>query len=138
VKKAVIKSTLILCLLLTSISFAQVNIPQNKGTVVNDFSGSISAETENKIEALGRELFNKTEVAVVIASMPTIGDEDYFNYAVRMYETWGIGKKGDDQGVLIFHVVDQRKVRIEVGYGSEGYLPDAKASQIWRRYGEML
>jgi len=131
-KRVLFISAILFFVFLSGIAFGQYKIPQNMGTVVNDFSGSISAETKNKIEALGREVFNKTGVAIVIASMPTIGDEDYADYANRMYEAWGIGKKGDDQGVLIFHVVDQRQVRIEVGYGSEGYLPDARASRIWR------
>jgi len=51
-------------------------------------------------------------------------------YANELYEKWGIGKKGEDKGVLIFLVLDQRKVRIETGYGVEGILPDGLVGNI--------
>ena len=51
-------------------------------------------------------------------------------YANELYEKWGIGKKGEDKGVLIFLVLDQCKVRIETGYGVEGILPDGLVGNI--------
>jgi uncharacterized protein len=66
--------------------------------------------------------------------MSDIGGEDYNEYANRLYETWGIGKKGEDKGVLIFVAIKERKMRIEVGYGLEGIIPDGLAGEIRDRY----
>ena len=51
-----------------------------------------------------------------------------------MYQAWGIGKKGEDKGVLIFLAAKERQVRIETGYGVEGIIPDGLAGEILDRY----
>lgn len=123
--------TLLLISLLATVAFAKISFPEKRGAV-NDFANVIPAEYEQQIEALAIEVFNKTGVAIVVVTMPTIGDEDYVDYANRLFEAWGIGKKGEDRGVLIFTVTDRRKVRIEVGYGMESILNDARAGDIYR------
>ncbi len=105
--------------------------PQRRGAV-NDFANVIPAEYAKQIESLAIEVWDKTGVALVVCTMPTIGDEEYSDYANRLYETWGIGKKGEDKGVLIFNVVDDRKLWIETGYGVEGFINDARAGDIYR------
>ena len=82
------------------------------------------------MEGLSREVLEKTGTAVVVATFKTIGDNEPDMYANELYEKWGIGKKGEDKGVLIFLVLDQRKVRIETGYGVEGILPDGLVGNI--------
>ena len=81
-----------------------------------------------------QELLKKTEIPVVIVTMPDIGGAEYNDYANRLYENWGIGKKGVDKGVLIFVTVKERKMRIEVGYGLEGVLPDGLAGDVRDSY----
>jgi uncharacterized protein len=54
------------------------------------------------------------------------------DYATRLYESWGIGKKGEDKGVLILLALKERRVRIETGYGVEGILPDGVVGEIIR------
>jgi uncharacterized protein len=66
--------------------------------------------------------------------VPDIGGEDYNEYATRLYAAWGIGKKGEDRGVLIFVTVKERKMRIETGYGMEGLIPDGLAGEIRDQY----
>ncbi len=107
--------------------------PKPKG-VVNDFANVISATYERKIEMISRELFQKTGTAVVVVTMPDIGGEEYNDYANRLYSAWGIGKKGEDKGVLIFVTIKERKMRIETGYGVEGILPDGLVGEIRDRY----
>ncbi len=119
----------LLCLL--AYALWAVEYPQRQGAV-NDFAGVISAESAAQIEALAIEVFNKTGVAVVVCTMPTIGDADYREYANELYKHWGIGRKGEDRGVLIFNVLDIRKLWLEVGYGAEGFLPDGVAGDIYR------
>jgi uncharacterized protein len=70
----------------------------------------------------------------VDVTIPTLGDNYLEDYATRLYETWGIGKKGEDKGVLILNAIEERKLRIETGYGVEGILTDGIAGQIIDRY----
>ena len=90
--------------------------PRPQG-LVNDFANVISPQYEEKLAQITSELLKKTEVPVVVVTMPDIGGEDYNEYAARLYEAWGIGKKGVDKGVLIFVTLKERKMRIETGYG---------------------
>ena len=114
-------------------SFSQDSFPKPKG-LVNDFAKVISQAHEQTIMDLTTELLNKTGTPVVLVTMPDIGGADYTEYANRLYEAWGIGKEGEDKGVLIFVTVKERKMRIEVGYGLEGILPDGLAGEIRDRY----
>ncbi len=82
------------------------------------------------MEGISREVLRKTGTAVVVATFKTIGDNEPDLFANELYEKWGSGKKGEDKGVLIFLVLDQRRVRIETGYGVEGILPDGLVGSI--------
>jgi uncharacterized protein len=101
---------------------------------VNDFAGVISTQHKNGMETLAREVLEKTGTAIVVATVATIGDNTPSDYANRLYQIWGIGKKGEDKGVLIFLAVKERQVRIETGYGVEGILPDGLAGEILDQY----
>ena len=113
--------------------FCQGKFPRALG-YVNDFAGVIPAEYKGKMETIARELEQKTGVEVVVVTVKTTGDMDYNEYANRLYKEWGIGKKGVDEGVLILNAVKDRKVRIEVGYGLEGILPDGICGEIRDNY----
>jgi uncharacterized protein len=125
----------LVCLLLLSFStlIRGETFPKRVGWV-NDFAGVISSEYRTRIQALITELNQKTGAEIAVVAMPTIGDEDYTDYANRLYETWGIGQRDKDNGVLIFVTVKERKVRIEVGYGFEGILPDGRVGAILDNY----
>jgi len=112
---------------------AEPPFPQPRG-LVNDFAEVVPLEQERRIEAVTGELHRKTEIPVVVVTVPDIGGAEYNEYANRLYESWGIGKKGEDKGVLLFVTVKERKMRIEVGYGSEGVIPDGLAGEIRDRY----
>ena len=101
---------------------------------VNDFAGVIPAQYAGPMENLAREVLEKTGTAIVVATVETIGDNDLNDYANRLYQAWGIGKKGEDKGVLIFLAVKERRVRIETGYGVEGILPDGLVGEILDRH----
>ncbi len=107
--------------------------PQPMGAV-NDFAGVIPASFEHQIEAICNEVWEKTNTAVVDVTIETLGGYNLEEYATRLYETWGIGKKGEDKGLLILNVVQDRKIRIETGYGVEGILPDGKTGGIIDEY----
>jgi len=97
---------------------------------VNDFAGILGASTVSKIEALCRQLAEKTTAQVALVTVATTKPLTIEEYAVKLFEKWGIGLKGKDNGILILVSVNDRKVRIETGYGLEGALPDAVCSQI--------
>jgi uncharacterized protein len=68
------------------------------------------------------------EVAVVV--LPSIGQLVPKDFAVALFQHWGIGKAGKDNGLLVLHILDQRRIEIETGYGMEGILPDVKCFWI--------
>lgn len=112
--------------------FAQPDsFPAPRGAV-NDFANVISAVYERKIEALCINVLDKAKVAIVVATFSSIGDMDYREAANRLYEQWGIGDKQENKGILIYNVVDQRKVWIETGYGVESFLNDARVGDVYR------
>lgn len=101
---------------------------------VNDFAGVIPADSKARMEALSTEILDKTGTAVVVATMKSLDGDDPDMYATDLYAAWGIGKKGEDKGVLIFLAVQERRVRIETGYGVEGILPDGLVGSILDQY----
>jgi uncharacterized protein len=107
--------------------------PKSAGAV-NDFAGVIPAQYAGPMENLAREVLEKTGTSIVVATVKTVGDNDPNDYANRLYQAWGIGKKGEDKGILIFLAVKERRVRIETGYGVEGILPDGLAGDILDRH----
>ena len=121
--------------LIANSAFAVEKYPSPRGTAVNDFANVIDPENASKMEALAREVLAKTGTAVVVATVPSIGENEEYNlYANGLYKAWGIGEKGKDKGVLIFLTVKERKIRIETGYGVEGILPDGLVGEILDKY----
>jgi uncharacterized protein len=115
-------------------AFAAEKYPAPRGAV-NDFANVIDQDNAAKMEALAREVLQKTGTAVVVVTVPTIGEgEETSLYVNGLYKAWGIGKKGEDKGVLIFLTVKERKIRIETGYGVEGILPDGLVGEIRDTY----
>lgn len=123
----------LLSLITISAARAERPFPKPKG-LVNDFANVIPPAYKQKIAAVTGTLLQKTGIPVVVVTMPDIGGAEYNDYANRLYRAWGIGKKGEDKGVLIFVTVKERKMRIETGYGVEGILPDGLVGEIRDRY----
>ena len=126
--------SLLLVVLLVGVAFGAEKYPSPRGPV-NDFANVIDKDNAAKIEGLAREVLQKTGTTVVVATVPELGQgEEISLYANGLYKAWGIGKKGEDKGVLIFLAVKERKVRIETGYGVEGILPDGLVGEILDKY----
>ncbi|HEY2924497.1 MAG TPA: TPM domain-containing protein [Candidatus Eisenbacteria bacterium] len=106
--------------------------PKPRGAV-SDFAGVVDPASRDSIEALARELREKTEAELAVVTLTDLGGEEIEPAAVDLFEAWGIGKKGKDEGVLILLASKERRVRIEVGYGLEGILPDGLCGSIIRR-----
>ena len=115
--------------------FAAEKYPASRGTAVNDFASVIDPANAAKMESLAREVLQKTGTAIVVVTMPEIGPTEEINlYVTGLYQAWGIGKKGEDKGILIFLTIKERKIRIETGYGVEGVLPDGLVGEIRDKY----
>jgi len=112
---------------------ANTAFPKPAGAI-NDFAGVIPETYKGPMENIAREIFDSAGTALVVAVVPSIGEDDPNDYANRLYKAWGIGKKGEDKGVLIFLTVKERRVRIETGYGVEGILPDGLTGEILDQY----
>jgi len=125
-----LKILLILTILLLSIFTlsAQEKFPQPTGWV-NDFAGVLSEANRSELTAWLTELKEKTDVEMAIAIFGDIGGRDYQNFATDLYRAWGVGNK-KDEGVLLLIAVQERKIKFEVGYASEGYLTDYYTNDI--------
>lgn len=97
---------------------------------VTDLTGTLSAEDKASLTASLAALDKDKGVQVVIVMLPTTQPEAIEQYSIRLAEAWKIGRKGIDDGVIILVAKDDRKMRIEVGYGLEGAIPDAIAKRI--------
>ena len=106
--------------------------PEPRGHL-SDFAGIVDAASADTIEALARELRTKTGAEMAVVTLKDLGGETIDPVAVELFEAWGIGGKGRDDGVLILLAQTERRVRIEVGYGLEGILPDGRCGAIIRR-----
>ncbi|MBI4281853.1 TPM domain-containing protein, partial [Candidatus Uhrbacteria bacterium] len=122
---------LLFFLLLPSVIFAYTS-PGTPVGFVNDFAGMMTVETRAQIEVDIRAFEQTTGHEISVMTIASL-DGDYIeNYAEKLFKEWGIGKKGADNGVLLLISRDDKKMRIEVGYGLEGALTDAESSQIIR------
>ena len=98
--------------------------------LVNDFAGVINSQTAQQLESALLDLERQTGAEVAVVTVPTVPGGDIEKAAADLARDWGIGKRGKDDGVLILCAVQDRRVRIEVGYGLEAILPDAKTGRI--------
>jgi uncharacterized protein len=116
-------------LLLAAVTSAALEVPYLGGRV-NDLAGmlteAVEADLEQQLAALERE----TGSQVVVLTIPSLEGEPLEDFALRVAETWQLGRAGVDDGVLLLIARDERRVRIEVGYGLEGAIPDAAAHRI--------
>ena len=99
---------------------------------VNDFAGVLDAATVARLNALGREVDEKTGAQIALVTINNLGEETIDQFAMDLFKAWGIGGKKDDRGVLILLSKSDRKYRVEVGYRLEPILPDGKVGGFGR------
>ncbi|MBW8688377.1 TPM domain-containing protein [Chitinophaga rhizophila] len=119
-------------LLISGLTVRAQNIPPrpNPPRTVNDLAGVLLGNEAETLERKLRAYNDSTSTQIVIVTMRTIGDYESSEVALKILRDWGVGTKGKDNGVVILAVIDDRKIRIETGYGMEGVLPDAIANRI--------
>lgn len=103
---------------------------------VNDFAGILSEDTKQFVIQKSTALASASDAQVVVTTINSLDGDSVENYSNRMFREYGIGTKKKNNGVLILLSVRDREVRIEVGYGLEGAINDAKAGRIIRDIGK--
>ncbi len=128
-RRPVIRFLGILLLLWQCLAWAEVAVPPLKSRVT-DLAGVLDAATAQSMEAdlAGLEQAKGSQLAVLI--VPTTQPETIEQYGLRVAEAWKLGRKGVDDGALLLVAKDDRALRIEVGYGLEGVIPDAVAKRV--------
>jgi uncharacterized protein len=116
-------------LLAASLSQAQIAVPVLTARVT-DLTGTLSGEAVTRIEAKLAALEAKKGSQIAVLMLPTTQPEDIEQFGIRVEDAWKLGRKGVDDGAYLIVAKNDRRVRIEVGYGLEGALPDAIANRI--------
>ena len=107
---------------------------QDRRLHVSDPNGLLMQETQAEINRMLTLLEDSTGIQSMVVMLPSIGQDDIFDFAHNLFRHWGIGNKESNNGMLIVYVADQRKIRFTTGYGLEGILPDAMCKRIQSRY----
>jgi uncharacterized protein len=97
---------------------------------VTDLTGTLSGGAVTRIEAKLADLEAKKGSQIAVLIVPTTQPEEIEQFGIRVEDTWKLGRKGVDDGVILIVAKNDRRVRIEVGRGLEGALPDAVANRI--------
>ncbi|MEN8255498.1 MAG: TPM domain-containing protein [Verrucomicrobiota bacterium] len=131
-----LKNAFAILLLLACIPLAQasdrlLDSLQPRG-FVNDFANVISSAEEQQLTSTITELRQKTGAEIAVVTLESLEGGEIDDFTSRLFEKWGVGQKGKDNGLMFLCAMKERKMRIEVGYGLEGAIPDAKAGRIRR------
>ncbi|NSL90047.1 TPM domain-containing protein [Chitinophaga solisilvae] len=105
----------------------------NPPTLVNDFAGILLKDEDDALEHKLVAYYDSTSTQIAVVTLKSVGDYDISQVALKILRDWGIGTKGKNNGLLILVAVEDRKIRIETGYGMEGAVPDAIANEIISR-----
>lgn len=114
---------------LTGLGWAQQSVPTLTG-FVTDLTGTLDLNQREAVELKLRDFERRKGSQIAVLIVPTTQPEALEQYALRVAESWRLGRKGADDGVLFLVAKDDRAMRIEVGYGLEGAIPDAVAKRI--------
>ncbi len=101
---------------------------------VNDWAGVLAPEQRTELEGRIAALQKANGAELAVVTLKSLEGGEIADFAVKLFEQWGIGQKGKDNGVLLLAAMEDRKMWIEVGYGLEGVLNDAKCGRIQDEY----
>jgi len=131
----------VLCILLPLAAFpALAENPKNihPSGYVTDLAGAIESGTKARLEALCREVEEKTGAQIAVVTVHSLDGESVENFAVDLYKQLGVGSKSDNRGVLLLVAPDEHKYRVEVGYGLEPVINDARSGDAGRAMVSLL
>src|SRR5215475_8854861 len=108
-----------------------LNVPPLRGRI-NDYGRLIPPDRARALEERLASFEAETGHQIAVLTIPSLEGDSLEDFSIRVADAWKIGKKGFDNGAILLIARDDRKLRVEVGYGLEGVLPDAIASRIIR------
>ena len=133
--KPAIFFTVLVVVCATAIIGSADDIPPLPPAPVVDLAGIIDESVQTKLNGLLRELEQKTTVQMAILTVKSLQGKSLEEFSLGIaHDKWRLGQKGKDNGILLVIALDDRKYRIEVGYGLEGILPDSLVGSIGRQY----
>lgn len=131
-KNHFMQKALIAILFLCSTVFADGIYPDKITKQVNDWADLLSSSQESSLEQALIDYEAQSSNQIVVATFPSLEGESLEDVSLRMFTAWKLGQTGRDNGILLSIFKKEQKIRIEVGYGLEGSLPDITAGQIIR------
>ncbi len=120
---------LVFCFLWTGVSHA-LEIPDRPAARVNDYANLLSSSASSRLESALADFEKETSNQVVVAIFKSLEGASLEDFSIKLAEKWKVGTQKNDNGVVLLIFKEDRAVRIEVGYGLEGALPDAISKRI--------
>jgi uncharacterized protein len=127
---ALLAVALLVAALLPAANAAALAVPDHGGRRVVDLAGILSDSAEGRISAELERLEKDTGAQVAVLTIPSLEGDPLDDFSLRVAEAWKLGRADTDNGVLLLVARDDRRVRIEVGYGLEPVIPDILAGRI--------
>jgi uncharacterized protein len=107
-------------------------------TYVSDFANVIDASSQQSLQDLSTQVYEKAHATIQVVTVKSLDGADIDSFTTALEDKWKVGPKNSDRGILMVFAVAEHKDRIEVGYGLEGILNDAKVGDIRRAMHEQL
>jgi len=123
---------LVLFLLIPASVYA-LNLPKYSGRV-NDFAQIFSSDFKSSLEQKLSQIETNTTDQIAVVTVKNLQGTTIEDFAEQLFKSWGIGQKGKDNGLLVLVALEERQVRIEVGYGLESTITDGRAGDVIRNY----
>lgn len=125
------------CLLIfacwATVAVAELKIPAKPDGYVHDAAGLLSPQVKHNLSQHLQNFERQTSNQIVVATFPSLSGGSLEDFSIRLAEAWQVGQKEKDNGVIFLIFPQEKQMRIEVGYGLEGVLPDALAGTILNR-----
>jgi uncharacterized protein len=131
-RERVLRAAALVLLLAGALAAADVRLPALRG-FVTDEAGVLAPAERDRLTSVIEALRAKTGAEIAVVTVPTTAPLDDFSYALRLAEAWRPGRKQADTGVVFLVATQDRKLRVLVGYGLEGILPDGLVGEIQDR-----
>jgi len=124
------KLTIFFTLLLISLMAFSQQLPPKSGTLVTDYTNTLSADDKQQLENKLVAFDDSTSTQIAVVIIKSVGDYDINDYGQKLGRAWGIGTQGKNNGILLLVALGDRKVTIQTGYGAEGAVPDVITHEI--------
>jgi uncharacterized protein len=141
-----LRATFLLCLAAAAVWAVDYTAQKPQG-YVSDFANVVDASSRQRLEQYCASLEQTTGVQLAIVTVPSLDGEPVDQFANDLFRKWGVGQKGKDNGILLLVAINDRRTRLELGYGLEPAITDGLAGDVLRsmqpylraeRYGDAL